>query len=311
MPGRRFLIDTDTASDDAVALVMALRHPDVCVEAITVVAGNVDVDQGVQNALYTVERCAAAVPVYRGAAAPLCRPLETAVHVHGHDGMGDIGLPLAGRSPAPGEAADVIAEVVNRHPGAVTLVTLGPLTNIARALDADPALGRKVASCVVMGGTGQGSGNITPVAEYNIWVDPEAAARVFAAGFPLTMVGWDIAKAAAVMTPDAVAALRAEDTPLAHFCLDIQATLEAFVAGRRETDWYTLPDPIAMAVALDPTVATLTRSLNVAVETESTLCRGQTVVDHHGVSGRAPNVNVVLGASREAFLRLLHRAVRA
>lgn len=308
---RRFLIDTDTASDDAVALVMALRHPDVLVEAITVVAGNVDVDRGVQNALYTVEQCGASVPVFRGAAAPLRRPLETAVHVHGVDGMGDVGLPLTGRTPAPGEADAVLVDVLNRCPGEVTLVTLGPLTNVARALDRDPALPEKVERLVVMGGTGQGSGNITPVAEYNIWVDPEAAARVFDAGFPLTMVGWDIAKAHAQMTPDAVAALRAEDTPLAHFCLDIQAALEAFVAERRETDWYTLPDPIAMAVALDPAVATRTVRRHVAVETGSALCRGQTVVDHHGVTGRPPNVDVVLEASRPAFLELLHRAVRA
>ncbi len=118
---RRFLIDTDTASDDAVALVMALRHPDVRVEAITVVAGNVPLDQGVQNALYTVELCGGGVPVYRGAGMPLSRPLETAQFVHGHDGMGDIGLPLSGRTPTDGDAVDVLVETINRYAGEITL----------------------------------------------------------------------------------------------------------------------------------------------------------------------------------------------
>src|SRR5262249_35614486 len=109
-----FLIDTDTASDDAVALVMALTYPDVQVEAITVVAGNVSVDQGVQNALYTVALCNKQVPVYRGAAAPLLHPLETAQNIHGQDGMGDIGLPLSGRMPAEGHAVDVLRETIHR-----------------------------------------------------------------------------------------------------------------------------------------------------------------------------------------------------
>src|ERR1700730_13454367 len=141
---RRFLIDTDTASDDAVALVMALRSPDVKVETITVVAGNVPIEQGIQNALYTVELCQKQVPVYRGAAAPILRPLETAQDIHGTDGMGDIGLPLFGRKPAPGHAVDVIRNIVNRYPGEVTLVALAPLTNIALALLLEPDLASKV-----------------------------------------------------------------------------------------------------------------------------------------------------------------------
>src|SRR5689334_6529842 len=187
---RRFLIDTDTASDDAVALVMALHAKDVeevQVEAITVVAGNVPLEQGVQNALYTVELCKSRVPVYQGMAAPLLRPLQTAQHVHGRDGMGEIGLPLHGRTPATGHAVDIIRETIRRHPHEITLVTLGPLTNVAMALLLEPALAGLVKECVIMGGIGEGYGNVTPVAEYNIWVDPEAAKIVYASGLPITM----------------------------------------------------------------------------------------------------------------------------
>ena len=198
---RHFLIDTDTASDDAVALVLAMQHPGVQIEAITVVAGNVPVDQGVQNALYTVELCGQSIPVYRGMPGPLIRPLETAQSVHGQDGMGDIGLPLTGRSPAPAHAVQVLIDTIHQFAGDITLVTLGPLTNIAVALRQDPSIAQAVSECIIMGGTGRGHGNVTPVAEYNFWVDPEAAQIVFESGMPIKMVGWDISRTYAVLGP--------------------------------------------------------------------------------------------------------------
>src|SRR5579863_8137827 len=212
---RHFLIDTDTASDDAVALVMALRHPDVQVEAITVVAGNVPVDQGLQNALYTVELCGKQVPVYRGMAAPLLRPLGTAQDVHGVDGLGDIGLPLIGRTPATGHAVDILRETIHRYAGEITLVALGPLTNIAMALLLEPSLALEVKECIVMGGTMRGYGNITPVAEYNIWADPEAAKVVFTSSLPVKVVDWSISEEFATFSPAEAQAIRDIGTPLA------------------------------------------------------------------------------------------------
>lgn len=306
---RHMLIDTDTASDDAVALVMALKSPEVQVEAITVVAGNVPVDQGVQNALYTVELCGSTVPVYKGMAAPMLRPLETAQNVHGHDGLGDIGLPLTGRKPAEGHAIDIIEQVIRRHAHDITLVTLGPLTNVALALLRDPALASMVKECIIMGGIGRGPGNITPVAEFNIWVDPEAAKIVFASGLPVTMVGWDISVAYATFAPEDAQAVRALGTPLAEFCIDIQRVVQQFSVETTKLVGFDLPDPIAMSVALDPAVKTLTKRLFVAIETQSDLCRGQTVVDHLEVTGQPANVEVVLEASRERFLERLHMAV--
>ncbi|MHC4321551.1 MAG: nucleoside hydrolase [Planctomycetota bacterium] len=307
---RHFLIDTDTASDDAVALVMALTYPDVQVEAITAVSGNVHVDQAVQNALYTVELCGKQVPVYRGAEKPMLRSLETAEYAHGRDGMGDIGLPLSGRTPAEGHGVTEIIETINRFAGNITLVTLGPLTNLALALLQDPSIAGKVKECIIMGGTGQGRGNVTPVAEYNIWVDPEAARIVFESAIPITIVGWDASLAYATFNPQEMEKLRNVGTPLAEFCVDIQKAMNKFSVEEMNLEGFSLPDPLAMAVALDPAVATGTKSLYVAIETESELCRGQTVVDHLAVTKHEPNVEVVLEASREKFLRILYDAVR-
>ena len=305
---RHFVIDTDTASDDAVALVMALRHPDVQVEAITVVGGNVPLEFGLQNALYTVERCERDVPVYAGIARPLLRPLQTAQFCHGEDGMGDIGLPLSGRVPADGHAVDVLIDTIHRFRGAITLVTLGPLTNVAVALVKAPEIASQVERCVIMGGIGYGYGNIVPAAEYNIWVDPEAAKIVFDAGLPITMVGWDVSHKHATFTGEEAEVLRSL-SPLAEFCVDIQKALREFGISYLKQDGFDLPDPIAMAVALEPDVATKARPMRVDIETLSELTRGATVVDHLRVTDREPNAEVVLAASRKRFLEILRASM--
>ena len=306
---RHFIIDTDTASDDAVALVMALQHPDVQIEAITVVAGNVPLEYGVQNALYTVERCSEDTPVHVGIDKPMLRPLETAQFCHGQDGMGDIGLPLTGRTPAEGHAVDILIETIRRFAGKITLVTLGPLTNVATALLRDPSIAKDVERCVIMGGIGFGYGNIIPAAEYNIWVDPDAAKIVFESGLPIQMVGWDISHKHATFTSEQANELHA-GSDLAAFCVDIQKALREFGISYLKQDGFDLPDPIAMAVALEPDVATATKRLRVDIETQSELTRGATVVDHLRVSGREPNADVVLEASRERFLETLCAALR-
>ena len=305
----RLLIDTDTASDDAVALVLALNTPGISVEAITVVAGNVPLEQGVQNALYTVELCGAHVPVHAGMAKPLTRPLETAENVHGSDGMGDVGLPVRGRKAAPGDGVDVLLRAVEAEPGELTLVTLGPLTNVAMAILRDPAFPSRVRRCVTMGGTGILPGNVTPLAEYNIWVDPEAAEIVFQSGIPLTMVGWDVSRLYATIGRDEMQRMEAVDTDVARFCVAIQRRLLEYCLTETKLDGFDLPDPIAMAVALEAEVATRVERRFVAVETGGTWGRGQTMVDELGVTGRAANVDVVREASRERFLGLLYAAM--
>ena len=304
----RFLIDTDTASDDAVALLMALRTPGIEVDAITVVAGNMPLAKGLQNALYTVELCERTTPVYAGMAGPLLRPLETAEYVHGQDGMGDIGLPLTGRRPAEGHAVDVLIDRVSRAPGEYTLVTLGPLTNVAMAILRDPTFASKVRRCVTMGGTAELPGNVTPLAEYNIYVDPEAARIVFESGIPLEMVGWDVSRNYATFGPAEAAELAKVDTERARFCVNIQKALTQYALTTTKLEGFDLPDPIAMAVAIDPAVSTRTEKRYVGVETGGELGRGQTMLDTLEVTGKAPNISVVFEASRERFLKLLYAA---
>jgi purine nucleosidase len=188
---RKFVIDTDTASDDAVALIMALKHPGVEVEAITIVAGNVEIDKCVRNALFTVELCGSKVPVYRGADRPLRREPVHAHLVHGEDGLGNMNYPPPKSIEAEGYGPNVIVDTIRANPGLV-LVTLGPLTNVALALEKDPTIASQVSRCVIMGGVACTVGNITPAAEFNVWVDPEAAKTVFHSGLPIEMVGWEL-----------------------------------------------------------------------------------------------------------------------
>lgn len=307
---RKFLIDTDTGSDDAVALMMALRHPDIDIEAITVVAGNVPMKQGVQNALYTVELCGKNVPVYEGLAKPLVVELHTAQDTHGEDGMGDIGLDLYGRQPAEGHAVQVILDTVRANAGAIDLVTLGPLTNVAVALTLDPSLAEQINHCYIMGGTSDNFGNVTAVAEYNIWADAEAARIVFESGMPITMIGWDISRKYAVFEQKDVDAIKAFNTPLADFCVDIQVVVLEIVTKELGLSGFDFPDPIAMAVALDNGVIDESDTYFVTVDTSSGPSRGQTLIDHTHRSGRPRNTRVVTAANRQRFIELLHTSVQ-
>jgi purine nucleosidase len=285
---RRFVVDTDTASDDAVALVMALRTPDVDVVAVTTVAGNVDVETATRNALYTIERCGTATPVFQGADAPLRRPLQDGRWFHGSDGMGNQNYPAPRRRAESRGAVDAIVECANAHPG-LTLVTLGPLTNVALALERAPRIATQVGRCVVMGGNPQGVGNVTPAAEFNFWVDPDAAHVVVASGMPVDLVGWELCRGDAVLGPRDIDRLLASGSDLARFAVDCNR--EARDAYHRQTgeDGISLPDPVAMAIALDRSIGTSWSRHRVAVEAKSELTRGATIVDRLGVAGNEIN----------------------
>ena len=292
---RTFLIDTDTASDDAVALIMALRAAEVTVAAITTVAGNVPVDQATRNALYVAELCGSDVPVYTGAARPLIREFVTAEWFHGKDGLGDRGYPAPLRTAEPMHAVDAIVAAVRAHPG-IVLVTLGPLTNIALALTKDPDIARNVSRCVVMGGNPCCEGNVTPAAEYNIWVDPEAARMVLRSELPVELVGWQLCRFDAALSESDIERVRALGTPLAHFAIDCNSRAQEAYRIQTGAIGISLPDPVAMAIALDPTICTSQSRHAVDVETASDLTRGMTVVDRLGVTGDERNRAVWKGA---------------
>jgi purine nucleosidase len=285
---RPFLIDTDVGSDDAVALIMAFRAPDVEIVAVTTVSGNVPAKQAAKNALVVADMCDVEVAVYLGAEVPLLRPYVDATFFHGMDGLGDRNYPPPKRSLQPNHAVDAIIAAARKHPGLV-LVTLGPLTNIALAVHKAPDIIPNISRCVVMGGAACTYGNVTPAAEYNIYVDPEAARMVFLSGLPVEMVGWEFCQGEFALSLDEIAYVRSLDTQLAHFTIDCnEVAMKAFELQTGEIA-ISLPDAVAMAIALDPTIATKSSKHYVEVEIRSELTRGMTLVDRLNVAEDARN----------------------
>ena len=283
-----FLIDTDTASDDAVALIMALCSPDIHVLAITAVAGNVNVQQAARNALYTVELCGSNVPVFIGAEKPLRREHQSADWFHGKDGLGDRGYPPPKRAFEKKPAVDAIVETIEANPGLV-LVTLGPLTNVALALQKKPSIAAKVGRSVIMGGAPCCEGNVTPAAEYNIWCDPEAARVVMLSGLPVELVGWHLCRGEAALNLNDIERVLCLDTPLAHFAIECNSSAQEAYFEQTGEHGISLPDPVCMSIALDPSIVTSQSEHHLDIETASELTRGMTVVDRLTVAGNDRN----------------------
>lgn len=285
---RRFLIDTDTASDDAVALIMALRSSQIEVLAITTVAGNVGVQQASRNALYTAELCGSRVPVFTGAESPLARPHCSADWFHGRDGLGDHNYSPPRRATEKQNATDAIISIIQANPG-LELVTLGPLTNLALALQKQPAIAQLVSRCVIMGGAPCCEGNVTPAAEYNIWCDPEAARIVVRSGLPVELVGWHLCRGEAVLNPSDIQRVLALHTPLADFAIECNTRAQQAFFEQTAEHGISLPDPVAMAVALDPSIVTSQSAHFLEVEIDSELTAGMTVVDRLNVAHNERN----------------------
>jgi purine nucleosidase len=296
---RNFLIDTDTASDDAVAIMMALAEPSVKVLGLTTVAGNVSVKQATRNALLTAEICGADAPVFAGADKPLKRAHDHARWFHGKDGLGDHGYPAPKRKPEHEPAVDAIPRLARAEPG-LTLITLGPLTNIALALERDPKLVERIGRCVVMGGAPCCEGNVTPAAEYNIWVDPEAARAVFRSKLKIEMIGWHVSRGPSVLRDDEIAAIEKLGTAKAKFAIECNSRAREAYRVQTGEIGLSLADPTAMAVALDRSIGLSWSRHRVAIETESELTRGMTVVDRLNLSGDDNNAQVWKAAAGES-----------
>lgn len=304
---RKLLIDTDTASDDAVALLMALREPSVKVEAVTVVAGNCKLEQCVRNALVSVEKAGTYTPpVYAGMSRPLLKAPFMSHHIHGADGMGDMDISPPVLKPENIHAVDAIIHYAEEHAGELEIVTLGPLTNLAMAILKSPDLIGKVKHVYVMGGAGLTPGNITPLAEFNFYVDAEAADIVIKSGLAVTVVGWEIGMGEAFINEHDIDYLN-QLSPLGRFTVRCNKTLMEFNAGRTERKGFDLPDPTTMAVALYPNIIQEAFVRYSWVEHKSQSSYGHYVIDSTNLTGNTPNARIVLKIKSGLFKNKLFR----
>ncbi|NPA31902.1 MAG: nucleoside hydrolase [Chloroflexi bacterium] len=305
------VIDTDAGVDDAIALLMALAHPATQVVGITATHGNVDVDQVVANVGVVLDQMGLEVPIYRGADRPLVAEPLSSAHIHGEDGLGGIRatLPPTQHRPAAEHAAWALTRLAREHPG-LTVLALGPLTNLALAVRLDPEFVRHVGRLVVMGGAIEARGNASPSAEYNIFADPEAAAIVFDAGFEdFWLLPWETTLKHPLRW-DQYDALANLGTPRAAFFGRMTASLARLLREQLAAPGFLLPDPLAATVALEPEAAREHAFVPIGVETLGTYGRGLTSVDWRPQTAAAPNVHAVLTVDEPTLVTLLQRALQ-
>ena len=287
---QKIILDCDPGHDDAIALLLAARHPDIELLAVTTVAGNQSVEKTTRNALRV---CTLAnirgVPIAKGMERPLVRPARHAADIHGESGLDGPSLPEPDIEISPLHAVDLLIKLLLESDGDITLVPTGPLTNIAAAIRREPAIVPKIKAISLMGGA-IGLGNVTPAAEFNIWADPEAAAIVFRCGCPITMVPLEVTHQA-LATPEIIERLRDAQRPVATLAADL---LVFFASTYRKVFGFTAPpvhDPCAVANVIDPNIIKAHMAY-VEIETVSELTVGRTVCDLYGTMQRAPQVRV-------------------
>jgi inosine-uridine nucleoside N-ribohydrolase len=320
---QRVIIDTDPGTDDAMAIILALNSPELKVEALTVVPGNVDARQGLENALKIVSlarRCD--VMVTGGAQHPLNQKLITAQFWHGKNGLANVELPASKCKADARFGPDLIIELIHKYPHEITLIPVGPLTNIALAVSKDPSIAGLVKNIVIMGGSITG-GNVNGAAEANIYNDPEAAQIVFNAGWMVTMVGSDVGERT-LISRKYLAELQSSHGPQSDFI----AKIADFYLTRSEKSGYSgaaMYDPLAVGIAIDPTLGTL-KEMHVDVETKGEFTRGETVAnrmgsnennvlhgDHYEIEGvieLKPNARVCTASDADRFLNMFISRIR-
>lgn len=312
---KRVIIDTDTAGDDTISILTALHYFQV--EGIMVTGGNVHFDQQVENALYTVQIAGKGgqVPVYKGYERPLMGLGEnqhrTVEEVHGKDGMGDSFFEKAVQSPSEGHAVDFLIETVHKNPGDIHLLAIAPLTNIAMAIKKDPTIVPKIPHLYIMGGTNNALGNITPSAEYNFYVDPEAAKIVLHSGIPITMVGWEMCTQYSIMDDHDHHEIEALATKGAQFFKDVNKVVMKFNKSVHKLNGTTHPDTLLAAVAANENIMTKSNFYHVDVETFGELTRGYSLVDVNNRLERTKNVRVCEAIDRNAFKEMLMEVLGA
>jgi inosine-uridine nucleoside N-ribohydrolase len=318
---QRIIIDTDPGVDDAIAILLALRSPELKVEAITPVSGNVPLELTLTNALRLVEIAGRTdIPVAAGASHPLTRRLVTAKYAHGNNGLGGVDFPAPTTKPSRETANEIISRIVRESPGEITIVALGPLTNIATVLRSDPELAGMIRGIALMGGSLSG-GNVTPSAEFNFYVDPEAARIVFDSHIPLTMVGLDVTRKV-LLREDHIQLLEASKNPVSQAAARVmRATLER-VRDANHAPTFAMHDPLTVASLIDPSILTL-RDYYVEIETSGELTAGESVGYQHAPMRKSapletgepeppesaqtftPNAKVAMEVDPERFFKLL------
>ncbi|WP_145599254.1 pyrimidine-specific ribonucleoside hydrolase RihA [Yersinia alsatica] len=301
---RSIIIDCDPGHDDAIALILALASPELKVEAVTTCAGNQTPDKTLRNALRILTLLERQdIPVAGGALKPLLRELIIADNVHGESGLDGPSLPDPDFAPQAENAVELMARILRASPHPVTIVATGPLTNVALLLAGHGALMAKIERIVIMGGAVM-LGNWTPAAEFNIFVDPEAAERVFKSGIPITMAGLDVTHQAQVMDED-IDRIRQLNNPVAEV---VAGLLDFFMLYHRQERWgfqgAPLHDPCTIAWLLAPELFTSIERW-VGIETRGEYTQGMTVVDYYQLTGNKPNAEVLMGINRQGFIDLL------
>lgn len=298
------ILDCDPGHDDAIALILALASPELELKAVTTSAGNQTPEKTLRNALRILTLLQRSdIPVAGGAVKPLMRELIIADNVHGESGLDGPELPEPNFAPQQCNAVELIAKTLRESAEPVTIVATGPLTNIALLLTSHAELQLKIARIVIMGGAA-GLGNWTPAAEFNIYVDPEAAEIVFQSGLPIVMAGLDVTHRAQIMSED-IERFRQLGNPVAAVVADL---LDFFMEYHKQEKWgfqgAPLHDPCTIAWLIQPSMFTCVERW-VGVETQGKYTQGMTVVDYYGLTNNAPNTTVMMDIDRQAFVNLL------
>ena len=306
---RRIIIDCDPGIDDAQAIMMAYRHPDVVIEAITTVVGNVGVAHTTANALKVLDVLnAEAIPVFKGAQTGLVEQGDNASFFHGEDGLGDANIPESSRSIQDEPAALALIRLGRAHPGEMELIAIGPLTNLALALRLDPELSTYYKRLVIMGGAYFAQGNtLNLTSEFNIFADPEGAKVVFDNWPELTMVSWE-ATIAHCLSMETYLSLLSLENPCSAFLNRVSQKSLQFFINKGQGSMSFAADPLAMAVLIEPEIVQESVKKFVQIERYGHLSRGMTVVDWFDISKREPNVNIVRKVDSDRFFEIFRLA---
>lgn len=309
---RHFIIDCDTAEDDIMSLFMLLKN-NIAVEGITIVEGNIAFEQEINNALWALEyisnKLSYEIKVYPGSNRPLVKTFRTVENVHGKGGIGDE-IPIPKKLSASNKKAiDAIIELADRYPGELEFLAISPLTNLALAYLKDNSIADKIKKVWIMGGTIYGRGNITPVAEFNFWVDPDAAKIVFSSGLNLTMVSWDLITNYTIEKNE-WDNINSMNTEMSKFYSNIYKHYREFAMTKQKMRGNPHPDLITTAIAINHEVAKKTEMQFVDIENCECLSRGMTVIDYLNIWNRNPNTEVVYEIDKSKFINMLYDLLR-